>query len=221
MERDRGHQDRQRRSGLPMRTFAPSRGDATAARLELIRGGTHLTVRAAEIDGLCRAVFAGIAPKAAATDGQVTVEYPRFTLAGLLRRPAHRAEIELNPALPWTLTFAGGVEDSAIDLRGLDVKRFAVTGGASNLRLLLPAPRGIVRVRFEGGASTLTVLRPTAVPAALQVTGGASRLTFDGERYGAIGSVTKLESHSRDHNRGRYEIDIFGGGTDLTITETG
>lgn len=221
MEGDRGQRDRRRRAGVPMRSFAPSRGDAAAARLELNRGGTHLTVRAAEINALCRAVFAGVTPKVAADDGRVAVDYPRLTLGGLLGRPAHRAEIELSPALPWTLAFAGGVEDSAMDLRGLEVTAFDVTGGVGNLRLLLPAPQGDIRVRVEGGASGLTVLRPTAVPVALQIAGGASRLTFDGDRYGAIGGVTRLESHGRDHGAGRYEIEIFGGGTDLNIAEVG
>lgn len=203
-----------------MRTFAPPPGDATAARLELTRGRRHLTIQVTEIHELCRAVFAGVAPRVAADHGRVRIAYPRFTLAGPLRHRAHRAKIELNPALPWTLTFTGGVGDSAMDLRGLDLSGFEVTGGASNLELLLPAPRGDVRVCIDGGASRLTLLRPTDVPAMLWVAGGASRLTFDGERYGAVGGVTRLETHG-NNERNRYEIEVLGGASDLTIAEVG
>lgn len=198
-----------------MRTFAPPRGEATAGRLELIRGRKHLTIHVAEIDELCRAAFAGVAPRVAVERGRVRIAYPRFTL----RHPAHRAEIKLSPALPWTLTFVGGVGDSAMDLRGLDLSGFEITGGASNLRMLLPAPRGDVRVRIDGGGSRLTLLRPADVPAMLRIAGGASRLTFDGERYGAIGGVTRLESHGHNRDHHHYKIEVLGGATDLTIAE--
>lgn len=47
-----------------MRTFAPPRDGATQGRLVLSRGRKLLTVRATEIDELCRAEFTGIAPRA-------------------------------------------------------------------------------------------------------------------------------------------------------------
>lgn len=200
-----------------MQTFAPPRGDATAARLELIRG-RRVTVRAARIGELCRAAFSARLPKTSGADGQVRIEYPRFAFAGF-RRPAHFADIELNAALPWAITLTGGIGDATIDLHALGMVGLDVTGGVSSVRMLLPPPQGGVRVRIESGASGLTLLRPPGVPATLRITGGASRLTFDDERYGAIGGRTELVSPGAGHTRDRYEIDILGGATDLTITE--
>lgn len=136
-----------------MRTFAPPRDGATQGRLVLSRGRKLLTVRATEIDELCRAEFTGIAPR------------------------------------------------------------------ASNVRLLLPTPRSGVHVRIGGGASGVTVLRPPGILAVLQVGGGVTRLTFDGDRYGAIADFTRLESDDRDRQPGHYEIEILGGASDLTIAE--
>lgn len=204
-----------------MRTFAPPRGRATTARLQLIRG-RGVTIRATQEGELCRAVFSGRAPKASSDHGQVRIEYPRVALAGLVRRPARRAEIELNAAVPWTLLFVGGLGDSSIDLGALGLVGLEVTGGASNVRLLLPPPPGgDVRVRVESGASRLTLLRPPDVPTTLSIGGGASRLTFDGERYGAIGGATRLMSPGNDRGRDRYEIEVLGGAKDLTICEVG
>lgn len=201
-----------------MRTFAPPRGEATLARLELVRG-RGVTLRAAQNGGkLCRAVLSGRAPRATSDHGQVRIEYPRLARPRRARRPNHRSEIELNAVLPWTLRFLGGLGDSAMDLRALELVELHIAGGASNVRLLLPPPRGDVRVRIEGGVSKVMVLRPAHIPATLGIAGGASRLTFDGERYGAVGGATRLVSSPPNTCDG-YEIDVVGGASDLTITE--
>lgn len=201
-----------------MRAFAPRRGEATLARLELVRG-RGVTLHAAQNGGeLCRAVLPGRAPKATNDNGCVRIEYPRLTRPRLARRPDHRSEIELNALLPWTLHFLRGLGDSAVDLRALELVGLRVTGGASNVRLLLPQPRGDVRVRIENGASNVALVRPAHVPASLGITGGATRLTFDGERYGAVGGATRLVSSATPTGTG-YEIEVVGGASDLTITE--
>lgn len=70
-----------------MKTFTAPRADASEAHLELVRAGTHVTIGAAEIDELCRAVFDGVSPRATAEDGRVIIAYPRFSFAGLVPRP--------------------------------------------------------------------------------------------------------------------------------------
>lgn len=184
--------------------------------LDLRHGGSHVAIRAGEIDVLCQAVFHGPAPKARAEKGRVTIEYPRFSFAGLRRR-ARRAAIELSAAVPWSLAVAGGLRDSTLDLTGLELSGLELGGGVSGLRLRLPRPRGCVFVRIEGGASGVTLLRPAGVGAVLQLEGGASRLGFDDERYGAIGGETRLETAAAGSEHDRYEIEVAGGASRLTI----
>jgi hypothetical protein len=184
--------------------------------LELRHGGRRVAIRATEMDVLCRAAFHGLTPKAWAEAGRVTIEYPRFSFAGLLRKRARRAEIELRAALPWSLAVAGGLCDSTLDLAALELTALELRGGASDLRIRLPRPRGCVLVRIEGGASSVTLLRPAGVAVVLQLVGGGSRLAFDDERYGAIGGETRLETADAGSERDRYEIEVTGGASKLT-----
>ena len=193
--------------------------DADEGYLELRRAGTHIAIRAGGIDALCRARFERVTPRASAQGGWVSIEYPRFSLAGVFRHPAHRAEIELSRALPWSIAIHGGLAASILDLRGLELRDFQLAGGASDLHLLLPSARETVRVQIEGGASKLALLRPREVAAMLRITGGASRLAFDGQRYGAIGGETRLETPNAEAAEDRYLIEIAGGASELTVAE--
>lgn len=200
--------------------FTVALDGAREGALELRRGGRHVRIRATESEALCRAAFDGPAPKTWAEDGRVTIEYPRFSLAGLLRYPVRRARIELNAALPWSLAVVGGLAESILNLDGLELRVLELQGGAANVRIVLPRPSGRVRVRIGGGASQVTLLRPAEVAAVLRIAGGASRLAFDGERYGAIGGETRLETANAGSNDGRYEVEIAGGANKLTVAES-
>jgi hypothetical protein len=199
-------------------TFSAPLGDAGEGRLEL-RRATDVAVRAGAIDGLCRASFKGPAPRTGIEGGRVVVEYPRFSLASLFRRPSPRAEIALSAAVPWSLAIAGGLGDSTLELEGVDLRGLELEGGASGVRLVLPRPRGRIRVAIGGGASDVTFLRPAGVPVIVHLTGGASRLELDGERYGAIGGRTRLETPGAGPQRDGYEVEIGGGATRLTVGE--
>jgi hypothetical protein len=198
-------------------TFTAPVEGAREGVLELRHGGNRVAIRAAEMDVLCRAAFQGPAPKASAEQGRVTIEYPRFSFAGLLRRRARRTEIELSAALPWSLAVAGGLGHSTLELAALELTNLELRGGASDLSVRLPRPRGCVSVRIEGGASRVTLVRPPGVALVLRLTGGASRLAFDDERYGAVGGETQLETADAASAHDRYEIEVTGGASKLTI----
>jgi hypothetical protein len=199
------------------RTFTAARDGAKEARLELVHGGTHVTIRPAELDELCRAEFEGVTPKVSSEGGSVAIRYPRFSLAELTRHPAHRAEIEVSTALPWSLVFDGGLGKSSVDLRGTELRAFEIAGGAGDVQIVLPPPKGVVRIGIRGGASKLTVLHPEAAAVGLRIAGGASRIAFDGRRYGAIGGSTRLETPGAGDAADRYEIEIGGGASELTV----
>jgi hypothetical protein len=198
-------------------TFIAPHNGAVEARLELSHGGTHVAIRAAEIDELCRAEFEGTAPKAAVHHGRVTIAYPRLSMRELLRHPAHRAEIDLTAALPWSIAFNGGLGDSSADLRGLDLRDFQIMGGAGGVRILLPAPSGLVRIQIGGGASEVTVLHPGGTAVALRIAGGSSKVSFEGQDIGPRGGNTRLETPNAASAADRYEVDILGGASRLTV----
>ena len=195
-------------------------GTATSGHLEFARGGSRITLRAhEEVAELYRARFEGVAPMAFARGGRVTIEYPRLSPAGWLRPNRRAAEITLNRSLPWTLVFGGGVSGLRADLRGLTLVSLEIGGGASDIELLLPEPHGLVTVRVAGGASNVNLRRPAGNAVRARISGGASKLTFDEQRLGAVGGETHLASPGAEQAGDRYEIEIEGGASELTVAE--
>ena len=90
-------------------------------------------------------------------------------------------------------------------------------GGVNRFRLRLPRPSGTVRIAIDGGVSEGRITRPTDVPVMLVAGGGVSQLRFDGESRSASGSSLRVRSRSYDKSPDRYEIEIEGGISDLTI----
>jgi hypothetical protein len=59
---------------------------------------------------------------------------------------------------------------------------------------------------------------PTATAASLRVGGGVSRLSFGDQRFGAVGGGIRLQTEGFDRTADRYEIEIEGGSSCLTVT---
>jgi hypothetical protein len=72
-------------------------------------------------------------------------------------------------------------------------------------------------VRIGGGAHKLEIVRPGGAAVRLRVGGGAHRLAFDDQRYGAIGGVVAVDTPGAADARDRYEIEIAGGVSHLTV----
>lgn len=195
-------------------TSAP-RGDATAGRLAFSAGVAHVTIDGeAAPDDLYRAHFDGPVPEIRVQDGTVAVRYRRFSL--FEGRP-RGSRFSLSSSIPWDVEVQGGVAKLAADLRRLAVRSLAVKGGGSELEIDLPAPAGVVPLRVSGGVSRLTVRRPAGTGLRLQINGGASRLAFDGQQFGAMGGPIRLRSREHQEDADHYSLEISGGASRLTI----
>jgi hypothetical protein len=202
--------------------FATPLGSATRGRLEFARGGSGITIRGdGDMDDLVRARFEGTVPMVLADDGKVTIEYPLVSPSEWLRPDRRRAELVLNHAVPWELVFSGGVSRLRADLAGLALRSLEIARGASALELGLPEPAGAVRIRVGGGASKVLLRRPRGVAVDVSVGGGVSNLAFDDQRWGAVGGELHLASPLAAEHDDRYEIEIGGGASELTIAEAG
>jgi hypothetical protein len=188
-----------------------------SGRLEFVRGAANVTLHVgSEMEDLYRARFDGPVPDVGAEGGAVTVKYT-WTLHPFDWR-RRGADIALNAQVPWRITVrGGGVSRLNADLGGLRLDSFEVDGGVSRVELTLPDPSGTVPVRVFGGASNLTIIRPAGVAARVDVGGGASKLALDGQRLGAIGGETRLESPGYAGAKDRYEIIITGGANNVAV----
>jgi DNA-binding MarR family transcriptional regulator len=198
--------------------FSAPLGSAESGRVVFANGASRLAIRAASgIDELYQARFEGPVPKVEAAEGTVTFRYPR-RLGGLFEwRSRSGGEIKLNAAVPWEVEVRGGAYKVEADLSGLKLTSFVSTRGFSEVDLTLPKPSGVVPVRVSGGASKLNIRRPTGVEAHLSVKGGASKLTFDEQSFDAVGGKLRLQSPDYDSVSDRYEIEVSGGASDVTV----
>lgn len=76
-----------------------------------------------------------------------------------------------------------------------------------------------MRVALDGGSSEARIVRPAGVPVALTARGGVSRLRFDDERHESSGADLGIRSASYSKAPDRYELDLAGGVSRLTIQE--
>ena len=191
-------------------------GSITHGRLRFTRGAANVVIRAdSSMGDLYRARFDGPPPEVHARDGAVTIRYPRTFHPFDWRR--RTAEVTLNPAIPWQIEFHGGLSRLDADLSALRVGSFEVTGGASGVAVTLPRPSGTVSVRVTGGASDVTIHRPEGVAARIRVGRGVSELAFDEQRFGAIGGETRLQTPGYDGAADRYDVEVAGGASKLSV----
>ncbi len=148
--------------------FAAPLGPITGGRLEFVRGAANVTIRTdLSTADLYRARFEGPLPSVRVEGGAVSVKYP-WTLHPFDWR-RRGADIVLNAQVPWEIGISGGLSRLDADLSGFQLDSFEVEGGASRVELTLPKPLGTVSIRFDGGASNLTIRRPEGVAARVHV----------------------------------------------------
>lgn len=198
-------------------SFAIPLGSVKSGRLVFATGASRLTLRAGTgMEELYRARFEGTPPKVEVEDGTVTFRYSRrFQLLGDWRK--HSEEVALSPAVPWEVEVRGGAARTEADLGGLELSSFVLKGGTSDLTLMLPEPSGVVPIRLSGGASKVSIRRPAGTEARLSLKGGASELTFDEQSFDTLGGKVRLQSPGYEGATDRYEIEVSGGASELTV----
>jgi hypothetical protein len=180
-----------------------------SGRLVFERGTAHdLIVIDPDLTELFVARFEGAVPRVEVAGGTVRIRHARA------RR--NRGRIALNGRVPWALEFHGGAARLRAELAGAEITEIAIAGGASHVDLDLPVPSRRVPIRFGGGISHVSMLRPKDVPVRLSTGGGAARIAVDDQRFGAVGGPIELRSGPADAD-GYYDVQVGGGAHALVI----
>ena len=188
----------------------------THGRLRFLSGASNVTVHAdPSTGGLYRSRFEGVVPEVWTEGGVVNIRYPRFFHP--FGRRGCSGKVALNATIPWHIEVRDGASKVTADLSQLKLGSFEVAGGASKVELTLPRVSGLVPVRVLGGASNIVIHRPESVATRVRVVGGSTNLTFDDQRFGAVGSEVNLQSPNYDGDPERYEITITGGASNVAI----
>jgi DNA-binding MarR family transcriptional regulator len=200
--------------------FAAPLGSVTSGRLVFERGASDIFMGVDPAMGdLLRARFEGSASQVRAQDGIVTVRQRRRRLPSL-GRDERANELLLNGSIPWEVEIRGGASNLAADFGELKLGSLEIKGGANQVELTLAPPSGTIPLRLLGGAEGLTICRPKGVAARVRVSRGVSGLVFDEQTHGAVGGETSLQSPDYDDAADRYDIEVSGGVSGLTIEAT-
>jgi hypothetical protein len=195
----------------------------TRMRLHFGKGVSDLSLRAgANQTALIGGHFYGPIPNVSVAGDEIAIHYRRFGIAdwlgGVLWGDPVGATLVLHPAVAWELVFHGGASQVDVDLRQGRVTGLEISGGASSVRLALPAPEAIVPLRIRGGASDLAIHRPANIPVGVRVRGGVSRLEIDARQIGAAGGPISLDSDGWSAATARYDLQLTGGASQLSVS---
>jgi hypothetical protein len=200
-------------AGIDAEHAAPI-GGLREAKLVFRNGASDVRlVSDPSLSELYRASFTGPVPQVRLRDGVVSIQY-RGGLFDFRRRPAR---IALNPSVAWAIEFRGGASKVEASLEAIDLRGLEFSGGASKLELALGAPRGVVPLRFSGGAAEIKVSRPAGAAFQLAADGGAARIALDSQRIGGTNSA-RLESAGASGAPDRYVLEVTGGLANLTVS---
>jgi hypothetical protein len=191
------------------------------ARLEIAVGAARLDVRTAALgDQLYRVHIdhAGSPPEVNLdrATGTLRISQSLGWFPGMRRL---RVEAQLTDSIPWDLSCSTGTIRGDFDLSTAAVTGFECKTGASRIDLRLPAPKGQVPVRVEGGSLTVDLTRPAASAVRVQVSAGAVQLKADGARQDGIGS-REWRSVGYDAAADRYDVTIAGGAANVTVDKS-
>ncbi|MDQ6742314.1 MAG: hypothetical protein M3Z97_05305 [Candidatus Dormibacteraeota bacterium] len=196
-------------------------GQTEHGRLQVNLAASALTVRGQDMPDLYRAQVQyvdGHPPEVRVDNGTVSMQSGRgvnlFSVRGTTS-----ARLSLNQSVPWDVEVSGGASRDTLELGSLHLTSLQLSGGAEQLDVTLPRPTGTIPVRISGGASSITVHRPSGVAARVRMSGGASNLTVDGNHRSVLGGDVIWESSDYGTAGDRYDFDISGGASTVTIDQ--
>jgi len=205
-----------REQGAPSEYAAPI-GGLSRARLLFRSGANELLVRGStDFEDLYRAKFDGPVPQVRLRDGIVSIQYKGRLQWDWRQR---RADVALNAGVPWDVEVVGGANKLQGKLGSVDLRAFEMTGGVDQLRLTLGRPTGVVPIRLVGGANHVRMERPTGAHVQRRLSGGTAGGEFDGQKLGATGGPSLLESTGAGQSADRYSIEVVGGVNRISVVE--
>jgi hypothetical protein len=192
-------------------------GGQRAATLAVVSGAASVTVTAGDIPGALAKAWtparSGIRPELSLSGGTI-----RLVLAGTGQAGPDAVWVELSSAVRWRLRLSGGASDISLRLGNGLVSGIDFVAGVSRIDVALPRPAGTVTITLAGGASELNIDVPAAVPARLQLIGGAARAVLAGRVYTGIAGGTVLTAPGWASAGDRYDLDATSGVSQVSVT---
>lgn len=199
-------------------------GDLKQASLEVDAGSANITVSGSDLGAdLYRAhiSYPGAQPDVSldTSTGELSISQRSNSPFGF-ETGRFGLTIQLNSAIPWTITENTGASHDTINVPQLKVSRIEINTGASDEDLTLGPPTGVVRVAINGGALTVHVHRVSGTEASVSVSGGAVSLDADGHKSHGVGELNYQSSGFSGASDG-YRVTVDGGACTVTLDSIG
>jgi hypothetical protein len=200
-------------------------GNLSRATLEIDVGAATVTLSGSSDLGSslyhARVEYSGAKPRITLDHetGKLRIDQPS-TNAFTFQSRRFVLNLELNPAIPWTITQNSGAATDTIKVPHLHLAALTLNTGAGRDEVTLGAPSGIVPIQVNGGSLTVRVHRPPATAVSVAVSGGAVTLSLDGRNRHAIGQAGDQSSGFGSAADG-YRIQVNGGACNVTVDTAG
>ncbi len=189
------------------------------AKLEVSVGAARLEVAAAPLDDQLYRVHiehAGTPPEVRLDRATGTVRISQRSDWFMGARRLH-VDAKITDAIPWEVSCSTGAIRGEFDLSLAALNGFVCRTGASQIEVVLGPPKGMVPIRVEGGALTVSIARPAGAAVQVQASGGAVQLRGDGERQEGLGTRS-WKSNGFDAATDRYEVTVSGGALNVDVS---
>ncbi len=190
--------------------------NATHAVLNFKHGAGILKLRAdADASRLFAGTFDGnVVSKITRTDDTVRVSFKTppeiWNQLSKIKTSDLEWNVALNPNVPLTLQYEGGAGRAQMDCSKLYLTALDLQTGASPTHVILPLPRGVLRVVIHSGAGAVRVRVPADARASIHGAPGLGLLDADLKRFPERASGI-LQSDGYAESADRIEITIEHG----------
>ncbi|HEX9494188.1 MAG TPA: DUF5668 domain-containing protein [Candidatus Limnocylindria bacterium] len=175
-----------------------------AARYRVTSGATGAVEASSDTGELC------IRDRSSGTRGDVRLTQGGFHFSG-----GSEILVKVPSDLPLTLTVNGGAGEFFYDLHDVKLVDAGMSIGAATVTMILPHPTGELRIRADGGASSLVFEVPADVEVRVSINGGLVSASSVNPRATRSGNV--IETAGYASAKDRVTISVNGGASSVTV----
>ncbi|MFI5896712.1 hypothetical protein ACIA5D_42100 [Actinoplanes sp. NPDC051513] len=182
----------------PVSPLTAPLGKAKALVFEVTGAATVVHVASADLGGQLYSIVGiggGAAPRVSDS-----ARGPRLELAQT------GAEVRLSSKVAWTVRLTASATDQDVDMRAGGLAGIELGGVTARAALMLPKPKGTVKVTATKAVSELRVVTAGAVPVRLRLTAGANVAVVDGKTHRKVKPRTTLTPAGWRSAKFRYDV---------------
>ena len=131
------------------------------------------------------------------------------------------ADVAINASVPWDVEIVGGSNKLQGKLTSVELRSFELTGGASQLRLMLGSTDRDRPDPPDRRSQQRAIRTSDGGPRPVEAVGWRGGVSFDGQKLGSTAGHNILETSGAAEASDRFVIEVTGGASRITVVEAG